>query len=37
LVYPAPEFVDRIMSWTPPPGYTPLVAPAKTGWFSGWF
>lgn len=37
LVYPASEFVDRVMNWTPPPGYTPLVAPAKKGWFSGWF
>lgn len=37
LVYPAPEFVDRVMNWTPPPGYTPLAAPPKKGWFSGWF
>jgi hypothetical protein len=37
LVYPAPEFVDRVMNWTPPPGYAPLAAPAKKGWFSGWF
>ncbi len=37
LVYPPPAFVDQVMNWTPPPGYTPLAAPAKKGWFSGWF
>ena len=37
LVYPAPEFVDRVMNWTPSPGYAPLTAPASKGWFSGWF
>lgn len=34
LAYPPPEMVDRLMFWTPPPGYTPLTAPAPKGWFS---
>src|SRR5262249_3767419 len=25
MVYPTPEFVDRLMNWTPPPGYTPII------------
>jgi hypothetical protein len=37
LVYPRPEFVQRIMTWTPPPGYRPLATPASKGWFDGWF
>lgn len=37
LVFPKPEFVDRVMSWTPPPGYQPLATQASKGWFSGWF
>ncbi len=37
LVYPKPEFVDRVMNWTPPPGYHPLATQASKGWFSGWF
>jgi hypothetical protein len=36
LVYPKPEFVDRVMNWTPPPGYHPLATQASKGWFSGW-
>lgn len=36
LVYPSPEFVDRLMSWTPPPGYTPIITAGGKGgsWFS---
>jgi hypothetical protein len=35
LVYPDPGFVDRLMNWTPPSGYTPVIVPApKGGWFS---
>lgn len=36
LVYPSPEFVDRLMNWTPPPGHTPIITPAgkSGGWFS---
>lgn len=37
LVYPQPEFVQRVMSWRPPPGYQPLATPASKGWFDGWF
>jgi hypothetical protein len=29
--------VDKVMSWTPPPGYTSLTAPASKGWFSRMF
>ena len=33
-----PNFVDQLMSWTPPPGYTPLITQgAKGGWFSRMF
>ncbi len=32
-----PAFAERVMDWTPPPGYTPLTAPAKQGWFSRLF
>jgi hypothetical protein len=35
MVYPDPGFVDRLLSWTPPAGYTPIiVAPPKGGWIS---
>ena len=35
MVYPSPEFVDRLMNWTPPSGYTPMIAHgSKGGWFS---
>lgn len=41
LVYPPPQFVDSLMTWTPPPGYTSVVTHASKGWFSGgifdWF
>ena len=37
LVYPKPEFVEHVMTWTPPPGYQPLATPASKGWFDGWF
>ena len=32
-----PAFAEHVMDWTPPPGYTPLTAPAKQGWFSRLF
>ncbi|HEY7581520.1 MAG TPA: DUF3035 domain-containing protein [Acetobacteraceae bacterium] len=35
LVYPSPEFVDRLMNWTPPPGYTPIITQGGKG--GGWF
>jgi hypothetical protein len=35
LVYPSPDFVDRLMNWTPPPGYTPLISQGGQG--GGWF
>ena len=34
MIYPPPAFVDALMNWTPPPGYTPLTAPPKKGWLS---
>ena len=35
LVYPDPAFFDRLMAWSPPPGYTPVITQApKGGWFS---
>ena len=36
LVYPSPEFVDRLMNWSPPPGYTALITVGgkSGGWFS---
>jgi hypothetical protein len=37
LIYPGPSFVDALLNWTPPPGYTPLTAPARKGWFSRLF
>ncbi|HSZ88526.1 MAG TPA: DUF3035 domain-containing protein [Acetobacteraceae bacterium] len=38
LVYPGPGFVDQLMAWTPPPGYTPVITQApKGGWFSRMF
>ncbi len=33
LVYPDRAFVDRLMNWTPPPGYTPVIREAPPG---GW-
>jgi hypothetical protein len=37
MLYPSPGFVDALMNWTPPPGYTPLTAPARKGWISRLF
>ena len=38
LVYPDPGFVDQLMNWTPPPGYTPVITQrARGGWFSRMF
>jgi Protein of unknown function (DUF3035) len=39
LVYPGPAFVDQLMSWTPPAGYTPVIGQGggKGGWFSRMF
>lgn len=36
LVYPSPEFADRLLNWTPPPGHTPIINQASKGgsWFS---
>ena len=38
LVYGNPSFVDQLMGWTPPPGYTPVITQgAKGGWFTRMF
>lgn len=37
MYYPGPSFVDAVMNWTPPPGYTPLTAPPRKGWLSRLF
>jgi Protein of unknown function (DUF3035) len=37
MINASPAFVDALMNWTPPPGYTPLTAPPKKGWFSRLF
>ena len=38
LVYPDPGFIDQLMNWTPPPGYTPVITlGSKGGWFSRMF
>ena len=38
LVYPGPGFVEQLMNWTPPPGYTPVITlGSKGGWFSRLF
>jgi hypothetical protein len=34
MIDPGPEFTDRLLNWTPPPGSTPLSQPAKKGWLS---
>jgi len=35
MVYPSPEFTDRLMNWIPPAGYTPIITQGgKGGWFS---
>lgn len=34
LAYPGPAFVDQLMNWSPPPGYTPMITRASGG---GWF
>jgi hypothetical protein len=34
MIYASPGFVDALMNWTPPPGYTPLTAPPKKSWLS---
>jgi DUF3035 family protein len=35
MVYPSPAFVDRLMNWTPPAGYTPIITQGSQG--GGWF
>ena len=35
LVFPSRGFVDQLMNWTPPPGYTPIITPTAKG--GGWF
>jgi hypothetical protein len=35
LVYPDPGFVDRLMNWSPPPGYAPVITQGRSG--GGWF
>lgn len=38
LVYPDRGFIDRLMSWTPPAGYTPIISqPSGGGWLSRMF
>jgi hypothetical protein len=37
MIDPGPEFTDRLMNWTAPPGSTPLSQPAKKGWLSSIF
>ncbi len=37
MISASPAFVDALMNWTPPPGYTPLTVPPKKGWFSRLF
>jgi DUF3035 family protein len=38
LVYPDAGFVDRLMTWTPPAGYTPVITQgSQGGWFSRTF
>ena len=39
LVYPDPGFVDRLMTWSPPPGYAPVITQGRSsgGWFSHLF
>jgi Protein of unknown function (DUF3035) len=38
LVYGDPRFVDQLMGWTPPPGYTPVFTQGtKGGWFTRLF
>jgi hypothetical protein len=34
MIDPGPAFTDRLMSWTPPPGSTPMSQPAQKGWLS---
>lgn len=35
LVYPPPDFVNRLMTWSAPPGSTSVITSApKGGWFS---
>jgi hypothetical protein len=36
LVFPPGDFVDRVMTWAPPPGYVSLLSSPHKGWF-GWF
>jgi hypothetical protein len=37
MIDPGPEFTDRVMNWSPPPGSSPLSQPAKKGWLSRLF
>jgi hypothetical protein len=37
MIYPSPAFTEALMNWSPPPGYTPLTAPARKGWLSRLF
>ncbi len=36
LVYPSPEFVDRLMNWTPPAGHAAIITQGSKGgsWLS---
>ena len=35
MVYPSPEFTDRLMTWTRPAGNTPIITQGTQG--GGWF
>jgi hypothetical protein len=37
MIDPGPEFTDRLMNWTAPPGSASLSQPAKKGWLSSIF
>jgi hypothetical protein len=37
MIDPGPAFTDQLMSWTPPPGSTPMTQPAKKGWLRSIF
>lgn len=38
LTYPPRAFVERLMTWSPPPGYSSVIVQGSSGgWFSGLF